>query len=299
MPWPLQFTLTALIWGASFMFIKVQLDAGMAPLHVAFLRCLLGAATLLALVASMGGRLPLDRSVARHLVVVAALMNAVPFVLFAYAETAVASALAGLLNATTPLMTLLFALPMLPDERPTRRKVAGLLLGFAGTLVVLGPWKGLDGSSLLGALGCLGAAACYGLGFPYMRRHLTGRPESAAAISAVQVGVGALLLLPFVFLAPLPADMPGAVPWLSVFMLGVAGTGIAYVTNFNVLRAAGPQTASMVTYLVPVFAVVFGASLLGEEISWHEPAGGAVILAGVALGQGLLRWPAPSPRHVT
>src|SRR3954471_18426312 len=137
MRWPLQMLLVALIWGASFMFIKVELDDGIAPLHVAWLRCLFGAATLLLIMRVRGERFPRDRALLRHLVVVAALMNGLPFVLFAYGETEVSSLLAGIFNATTPLLTLLFAFFVLRDERPMREKVAGLLVGFAGVLVVL------------------------------------------------------------------------------------------------------------------------------------------------------------------
>lgn len=288
MRWPIQLLLLALIWGASFMFIKVEIDAGIAPVHVALLRCVFGAGALLAILAVTRDRLPRDRELWRHLVVIAVLMNAVPFFLFAYGETEVSSLLAGIVNATTPLLTLLFSMAVLPDERPTALKVAGLMLGFAGVLVVLAPWQGLGGGSTAGTLACLGAAACYGLAFPYLRRHLTGRPETAVAISAAQVGLASILLALVAPFGALPDESPGAVVWLSVLALGALGTGVAYVLNFNVVRAAGAQTGSMVTYLVPVFAVGFGVAILGETISWHEPVGGALIIAGVALAQGLL-----------
>lgn len=294
MRWPVQLLLVALIWGASFMFIKVELDAGLSVVHVAFLRCALGAPTLLLILAVTKDRLPRDRALWGHLLVLGALMNAAPFLLFAYGETEVSSLLAGIFNALTPLMTLLFALGLLPDEPPTREKVAGLLVGFLGVLVVLAPWQGLGGGSLLGALACIAAATCYGLGFPYLRRHVSGRPETGVAISAVQVGLGGLILLVFTPLGALPGEVPGAEVWLSIVLLGALGTGVAYVLNFNVVRAAGAQTASMVTYLVPVFAVVFGVTILGEELSWHEPVGGALIIAGVALAQGLLVQRRPS-----
>ena len=294
MRWPVQLLLLALIWGASFMFIKVELDAGLAPLHVAFLRCALGAPALLLILVATRDRLPRDRSLWGHLLVLGALMNAAPFLLFAYGETEVSSLLAGIFNALTPLMTLLFSIGMLPDEPPTPEKIAGLLVGFLGVLVVLAPWEGIGGGSLLGALACIGAATCYGLAFPYLRRHVSGRPETGVAISAVQVGLGGLLLLLFTPLGSLPDEVPGVEVWLSILALGALGTGVAYVLNFNVVRAAGAQTGSMVTYLVPVFAVLFGVTILGEPLSWHEPVGGALIIAGVALAQGVLRRRQPS-----
>jgi drug/metabolite transporter (DMT)-like permease len=294
MRWPVQLLLLALIWGASFMFIKVELDAGLAPLHVAFLRCAFGPPALLLILVATRDRLPRDRSLWGHLLVLGALMNAAPFLLFAYGETEVSSLLAGIFNALTPLMTLLFSIGMLPDEPPTAEKIAGLLVGFLGVLVVLAPWEGIGGGSLLGALACIGAATCYGLAFPYLRRHVSGRPETGVAISAVQVSLGGLLLLVFTPLGSLPDEVPGVEVWLSILALGALGTGVAYVLNFNVVRAAGAQTGSMVTYLVPVFAVLFGVTILGEPLSWHEPAGGALIIAGVALAQGVLRRRQPS-----
>jgi drug/metabolite transporter (DMT)-like permease len=292
--WPAQLLLVAVIWGASFMFIKVELDAGLAPVHIAWLRCALGAPALLLILVLLRDRLPRERGLYVHLLLIAALMNALPFLLFAYGETEVSSLLAGIINALTPLMTLLFSFTLLPDEPPTAEKLAGLLVGFLGVVVVLAPWQGLGGGSLLGALACIGAATCYGLGFPYMRRHVAGRPETGVAISAAQVTLGALLLTPFLPLGSLPDEVPGLEVWGSALALGALGTGVAYILNFNVVRAAGAQTASMVTYLVPAFAVVFGVTILGEPLSWHEPVGGALIIAGVALAQGLLRRRQPS-----
>ncbi len=294
MRWPAQLLLVALIWGASFMFIKVELDAGIAPVHIAFLRCALGAPTLLLILVITRDRLPRDRAFWGHMLVLGTLMNAAPFALFAYGETEVSSLLAGIFNALTPLMTLLFSIGLLPDEPPTAEKVAGLAVGFGGVLVVLAPWNGLGGGSLLGSLACIGAATCYGLAFPYLRRHVSGRPETGVAISAVQVSLAGLLLLFFTPLGTLPDEALSLKVWLSILAIGTLGTGVAYVLNFNVVREAGAQTASMVTYLIPVFAVVFGVTLLGEPLSWHEPVGGALIILGVALAQGVLRVRQPS-----
>lgn len=291
MRWPAQMLLVALIWGASFMFIKVELDAGIAPVHVAWLRCVFGGLALLVILRVLGERLPRDRVLLRHLVVVALLMNSVPFVLFALGETEVSSLLAGIINATTPLLTLLFSLLVLPDERPTAARLTGLLVGFLGVVVVLAPWDDLGTGSLLGALACLGASACYGVGFPYMRRHLAGRTESATAMSTVQILIGAVLLTPFLAFGSLPDSAPGLDAWGSILALGALGTGVAYILNFNVIRIAGAQTASTVTYIVPIFAVFFGVVLLGEDLSWHEPAGCALILLGVTLANRRARTP--------
>src|SRR4051794_26158187 len=131
------------------MFIKVELDAGLAPVHVAFLRCAFGAPTLLLILAATRDRLPRDRALWKHLVVLGALMNAAPFALFAYGETEVSSLLAGIFNALTPLMTLLFSIGLLPDEPPTAEKVAGRVVGVLGALVWVDAGRGLVGGSVV------------------------------------------------------------------------------------------------------------------------------------------------------
>ncbi len=171
--WQLRFLTLAVIWGSSFILIKISTEA-LAPLQVAFGRMAFGALALVAVLAARCERLPSGLRVWAHLAVAAVLLNAVPFTLFAVAEQRISSALAGICNAATPLFTLLVAVLALRDERPTRRGGAGLVVGFVGVLVVLGVWQGTAGQSAVGATMALGAAACYGLGWVYLRRHLTG-----------------------------------------------------------------------------------------------------------------------------
>ncbi|MEA2399299.1 MAG: hypothetical protein QOK25_2855 [Thermoleophilaceae bacterium] len=287
--WLPSFVLLSAIWGASFLFIKVA-DRAFAPLQVALLRCALGAAALLVVLVVRGDRLPRGRAAWMHLMVAGVLFNSVPFALFAFGETKVSSVVAGIWNATTPLHALLVSLAVLPEERPTRERVAGLLVGFAGVVVVLGPWSGLGGR-LVGNLACMAAAACYGLGFPYTRRYLAGRTESAVSLSAAQVMCGALQLA---LIAPWLTSAPGHVPLdsvLSILALGVAGTGLAYVLNYAVIRRAGSTIASTVTYLIPLFSTVLGVVVLGERLAWNQPVGALVVLLGVALTQGRLTRP--------
>jgi drug/metabolite transporter (DMT)-like permease len=292
--WLPAFVVLSSIWGASFLFIKVA-DRAFEPLQVAFGRCALGALTLLALVAVRRERLPRGRGAWMHLMAIAVLFNSVPFALFAYGETKVSSVVAGIWNATTPLTTLVVVLALLPDERPTRDRVAGLMVGFAGVLVVLGPWTGLGGR-LVGNLACLGAATCYGLGFPYTRRFVAGRSESVVSLSAAQVLCGALqlgLVMPLLTSAP---DRAPIDPVLCMIALGAGGTGVAYVLNYWVIRRAGATIASTVTYLIPLFSTVLGVVVLGEGLSWNQPVGALVVLLGVALSQGrvtALRPPRP------
>src|SRR2546423_13360941 len=153
--WLPGFVVLSVIWGASFLFIKVG-DRAFAPLQVAFARCALGALALVAMLAIRRESLPSGRDAWGHLFMLAILFNSVPFALFAWGETEVSSVVAGIANATTPLYVLLVSLAVLPAERPTRDRVLGLAVGFAGVVVVLGPWREIDGQ-LLGYLACLGA----------------------------------------------------------------------------------------------------------------------------------------------
>jgi drug/metabolite transporter (DMT)-like permease len=288
--WRLQFGLLALMWGASFLFIKVAVEE-IAPIDVALARVVLGAAVLVGALLLARDRLPRGRRVWGHLFIVATLSNSVPFALIAYGETHVTSVVAGLWNATTPLLVMLVAIVMLPDERPTPRRIAGLVAGFAGVAVVLGPWRGLGGSELAGQLMCLGAAACYGVYFPYTRRFLSGMPYSGTSLSAGQMLCATLQLgVATVFLGDAPgrlsADAAG-----SLLALGALGTGVAYILNFAIIRAAGATTASTVTYVVPLVSTVLGVTVLGEGLAWNQPLGAAIVLLSVAASQGLLRSP--------
>ncbi|HZB98133.1 MAG TPA: DMT family transporter [Candidatus Sulfotelmatobacter sp.] len=284
-PWHIQFVVLAAMWGLSFLFIKIG-DESLAPLQVAFGRLVFGAATLLLILGVGRSRLPRGFGVWRHLVVAALLFNVLPFSFYAYGETRISSVLAGIWNATTPLLTLLVAILALPQERPTRARTVGMAIGFAGVLVVLGAWRGLGGRDPAGNLLCIGAAACYAVGYAYTRRYLSARPEPAVSLAAAQVLCGAAelaLITPFVTAAP--SSIPFSA-WTSLLALGALGTGVAYVLNYNVIRHAGATVASTVTYLIPVFATVAGIVFLREPVTWNEPAGALIIILGAAVSQG-------------
>lgn len=281
--WHVPFVGLAAIWGASFLFIKVAVD-DLPPLLIALARCALGATVLLAVLAVRREGLPRSPRVWGHLAVVALLANAVPFTLFAAAEQHISSVLAGLWNATTPLLTLAVVVVALPQERPTAARVGGLLIGFLGVVVVLGPWQGVGGAQLAGQLMCLGATTGYGLAFPYLRRTLSGRPESALSMSAGQLLCATAMLA---VAAPLagPVDGVGIDTAGSMLALGALGTGLAYVLNFTIIRRAGATIASTVTYVIPLFSTALGIVVLGERPTWNEALGALVVLAGVACAQ--------------
>ncbi|HWO62498.1 MAG TPA: DMT family transporter [Umezawaea sp.] len=282
---PGKFVLLSAIWGSSFALIKVALDAGVPPVQVALARCLFGAVALWAVCAAQGASVPRDRRTWGHAAVVALLLNSVPFTLLAFGESKVDSVLAGVLNATTPLTTLAFALLVVPGEKVTRTRLAGLLLGFAGVLVLLGVWRGLDGDLLAGGLACLAATTCYGAGFAYTRRFFSGGPHRASALSAVQITCATVQLG---LVAPVisgPPAWPGAHAFLALLVLGAAGTGYAYVLNLDLIREAGATVAATVTYVTPLWSTALGALLLAEPVGWNTFAGGAVVIGGILLAR--------------
>lgn len=287
-PTVLQFVVLALVWGSSFLFIKVGLE-GMSAGQVVLGRMLSGAITLLVTAAVMRQPLPRDRAVWGHLLVVAILLCVAPFLLFCWAEGRISSGLASIYNATTPLMTMAVAMVALPSEPRTRDRLVGLVLGFLGVLVILSPWHGLQQTSIAGQLACLGATACYGAGFTYLRRFVSPRGLPAVSVACVQVGLGALVMLlltPVVALGPMHLD---AKVVACVVALGALGTGLAYVWNTNIVADWGATNASTVTYLTPLVGVVLGVVFLGEHLTWSEPIGAVLVVVGIMASQGRLR----------
>jgi drug/metabolite transporter (DMT)-like permease len=285
--WPARLLLLGAIWGTSFLLIKIGVRA-FTPVQVAFGRMLFGVLALVPVVLAQRTRLPRDARTWAHLGVAALLLNSAPFTLFALGEEHVSSVLAGIWNGATPLFVLIVVLATLPEERPTRDRIAGLALGFAGVLVVFGAWRGLGQGELVGNAACLGATLLYGFGFPYARRYLALGGLTIAALAFGQLAIGTVqvaVVLPFA--GGIPGTFPAG-PLGAIVALGAIGTGAAYLLNYSIIRDAGATNASTVGYLVPVFATVAGVALLGEPLSWNEPAGGLLVLLGVAASQGRL-----------
>ncbi|MEV6247514.1 DMT family transporter [Streptomyces sp. NPDC051742] len=282
--WRVRFGVLALIWGFSFLLIKVSTE-GFAPLQVAFGRLFFGTAVLVVALVVKRDRLPRGARVWGHLAVAAFLLNALPFSLFAYAELTISSTLAGICNATTPLWGMLLSLVALSEDRPTRIRAAGLGIGFMGVLTVLGAWQGFSGLDVTGTALALLASFSYAVGWIYVRRTLTGTGASNLSLAGSQVGLAALQLA---MVTPLFTSMPESVelmPILAVIALGALGTGYAMLLQYGVVAEVGPTTASMVTYFVPVIATAAGVALLDEQITWNTPLGAVVVLAGAALTQ--------------
>ncbi|HZA88400.1 MAG TPA: DMT family transporter [Acidimicrobiales bacterium] len=272
--------LLAFIWGWSFLFIKVAVD-GLTPTTVAWARIALGAAVLYAILRHQGGRIPVDRTSLRHYAVAATIGNIVPFTLLAWGEQHITSALTAVLNASTPLFTAVFAAIGL-SERLRPVQIAGLALGMAGVAVAAGfGASDLEGSSTAGALAAILAGAAYGIAFVYMRRHLVSYPPVVAATG--QLATGAAMLFP---VAALTSTIDGVslTPTRlgAILALGAIGTGLAYVLNYRIIGDLGPTKASLVTYVIPVVAVVVGIVVLDEPFEWRLVVGGLLTVGGIA-----------------
>ena len=272
------------VWGCSFIFIKLGLEF-LTPIGVAFGRVSMGALTLVFWARIKKIDLPRDKKIWLHLWVVSLLLNVIPGVLFAFAETKVTSILAGIINAVTPLMTLLAIMVAFREEKPKSFQVIGLLLGFVGVLTVLGVWQGLGENPLSAVLALLLAVTCYGFSFPYSRKFVLPRKLKPEAMAAVQVSTGAITLLPFYLMDGIAKDEYRPGPVLAMIALGVFGSGFAYIWNFKIMEAVGSAIASTVTYVTPVVAVIVGIIFLGEKVAWYEPVGAAIVLLGAAIGQ--------------
>jgi drug/metabolite transporter (DMT)-like permease len=270
--------LLAAIWGASFLFIKVALD-DVGPLTVVAARLALG-------VIGIGGWVVHRRGVAglrRMLggvrlgdaVVLAATASAVPFVLISEAETEITSSLAGILNAAVPLLTALLAFKLDPVGRLRGWRSIGLLIGFAGVALVAG--SDISGSTS-GVAAMLGAVALYAIGTHVAKMRFGG--VDPLAVAFVQTATAAAMVVPLALLFDRPTHAPGLDTIASLVALGLGGTALAFCLFYWLLSRAGPQHTVAVTYLAPVFAIVYGAAILDERVTATALVGAAVIIAG-------------------
>lgn len=285
--------LLGFIWGWSFLFIKVGVE-GLTPPTVAWARVALGAVVLRAWLRATGvPSLPAGPT-RRWAAAVGAVASAVPFTLLAWGEERITSALTAVLNASTPLFTAIAAAAIV-GERIRAAQVAGLVLGFVGVAAAAGLGvSDLSGSSLAGVAAAVAAGACYGVGFSWMRAHLTGVPPAVAA--AGQLTAAAILLTPFALATSLADGVE--LSWRragAIVLLGVVGTGLAYLLNYRVVADLGATRASLVTYVVPVVAVTVGVVVLDEPFEIGLVVGGALIVAGIALVNGNVQLPRRPP----
>lgn len=293
------FGLLGLLWGGSFLLIKISLD-GLTPAQVGLSRLALGAVTLTAVMVVTRRPWPRGRRMFGHLAVVAVLLFVLPVALYSWAGQFLPSSLSAVLNATTPLMTLVVSGIALRRERLTARKVAGVLLGAAGITGVLAPWQNpASPGGLATAAGeplfwvavtaCLAATLCYGGAYVWMRRFLLPAAATATydpvSLTATQLLIATALtaaVAPWsgVFASAPELSLPVVV---SMLVLGVLCTGLGYLWNTTITARWGAVRASQVTYLTPLVGIALGAAILAEPITWNQLAGTAAVLCGIAL----------------
>ncbi len=284
--------LLAAMWGPSFLFIKVAV-AEIPSLTLVTGRVGIAAAVLYLCLRLRGGRLPSAARMWGHFMVLGFFAHALPFVLFSWGEIYIDSAMASILNGTTPLFTIVLAHFFISEERMTASMLTGTIAGMFGLLSLVYPSirHGVNASSL-GVIAVAAAAFSYAVAIVYARRRLTGLPPLVAPTA--QLLSASLMIAPLALVLenPLQLATPSMAAFGSVAALAIFGTAIAFVLYYRIMESAGATYLSMVTYIVPVFGVGLGVFLLNERLQWSTYLGFGLILLGVMLVQGILRMPA-------
>lgn len=299
--WVLLLTMSVL-WGGSFFFVGVALTA-LPPLTIVALRVGIAALILAAAAPVLGLVLPRERRVWRAFFGMGLLNNALPFCLIVWGQTRIASGLAAILGATTPLVTVLVAHALTADEKLSPRRIAGVLVGLAGVVAMIGPdaLAGL-GAHVLAQLAVLGAAVSYAFAGVYGRR-FKALGVSPIETAAGQVTASAVMLLPLALVIDRPwtLAMPGPAVWGAVLGIAALSTALGYVLYFRILATAGATNVLLVTFLNPVTAIVLGTLVLGERLTLRDGLGMALIGLGLAAIDGrlldLLRASVPRARR--
>lgn len=287
--------LLSAIWGASFLFIKIGVSE-IGPITFSMLRVLIGSLVLLAIVSTRRRRERMDAAMWRHMVVVGLLGTALPFSLIGWGTQFITSGLSAILNATTPLFSFIIATALGSEELRAVRAV-GVMVGLGGIVTLM--WPQLQGgwhASLIGELAVVSGSLCYALSAVYMRRHLSGAPALLTALG--QVGMGCLILIPFSLLERPWEFRPSLGAVGALLALGTVGTGLAYIIYVRLIQGLGATGASLVTQIVPLFAVCWGWLVLAERPGWNALLALGMIVGGLLLVNGLPPRRRPEPTAV-
>lgn len=279
-----EFILLAAIWGSSFLFTRVAaLEFGVMP--TAFMRVLLAALFLMPFLL-WSGHWPAFKKRAGPIMFVGMLNSGIPFALYAYAVMSITTGLSAILNATVPLFGAIVAWLWLKDK-PTNSRIMGLVIGFIGVALLAGDQASFKpGGSGWAILACLVATTCYAIAASYTRKYLMGVPPMATSTGSM---IGAALGLSVPALLSWPSSVPSLQAWGSVLFVAILCTGVAYVLYFRLIEAAGPSKTLTVTFMIPVFAIVYGVLFLGEELTLRMIVCACVIICGTALATGLVK----------
>jgi drug/metabolite transporter (DMT)-like permease len=286
--WAMQLTLSVL-WGSSFFFVEIVVSA-LPPLTIVLARVGFAAVTLWIIIAVLGVPIPRSTKAWLALFGMGVLNNVIPFLLIVWGQTQIPSGLASIFNATTPLFTVVIAGILLSDERLTSAKLVGAFVGLTGTAYMIGPAALSDlGSDALAQLAIIGASMSYGLASVFGRRFKSmGLPPVTTA--AGQVTASTVILVPFALLIdhPFQLPMPGLEVWASLLGLAVFSTVLAYILYFKILSVAGATNLTLVTFLIPISAILLGYFVLGERLELSHYIGMAIIGLSLSIIDGRL-----------
>ena len=280
--------LLSILWGGAFFLIDVAVEL-VPPFTLVFLRVTIAASVLLVVLRATGRPWPFERRTIVPFLTLALLNNVVPFCLFAWGQQQIASGLASILNATTPLWAVLVAHFLTTDEKATPLKVAGVAIGFAGVALMIGGDLLLDigGAGLLAQLACVVATLSYALAGVHARRfRLMGISPIGVSAGTLGAAVPVMLVLVLLFEPTSLGAMPPAEAIASILALALFSTALAFILYFRLIESAGATNAILVTFLIPVTAILLGATLLGEVLAPRHFIGMALIAAGLALIDG-------------
>ena len=277
------FSILCAVWGSSYLFIRIGVEA-ISPLALVALRLSIGAVTILALVAMRRGSLSVSARQFGTIAVAGTINSVSPFLLISWGETAVPSGLASVLNSTTPIFALLLAGAILKDEPITRRRLAGVIVGFAGVVLLLGKdlSAGTHLSGVLGQAAIIGASICYAAGAVFVRKMLRGVPSMTIATYVLLVSAAEAVTLSLLFSPPPLTSMPPRA-WFAAAWLGMLGSGLAFACAYFVLEHWGASRYTLVTYVLPVIGLALGAVFLHEGLDWRIIAGSSLVLADIVL----------------
>ena len=279
----LLFVTLGFLWGSSYLFIKIGVEAGLEPFTLVTLRLIIGFALLAAVVAVAREALPRDLPTYGHLVVMGIFSIALPFSLITFAEQNVDSTIAAILTAAVPLFVIPIAALLLPDERITPNRILGVAVGFIGVAILVGfDPADIAGGELGSELALIGAAISYAVGAVYARRNVHGLRPMIPAVFQVGFALVMVAVLAVIFERPFETSLNGDAI-LSVIWLGLFGSGLAYLIFFRLLGRWGASRTSLVAYLLPVYGIVLGALVLQERVDARLLLGTALIIGGIAL----------------
>lgn len=276
------FILLGTVWGSSFLWIKIAVQE-VGPILLVALRLLLAILTLLVVVALVRPEWPRGRKLWISLTILGLINNALPYTLISWGEKYIDSAVAAILNSTTPLFTMIIAHLFLTDDRMTRQRLVALIMGFAGIIVLFSRDLGAGAQgNILGQAAVLIAALCYAVSSVFARRTTKGLSPT---IQALVPFFGAdLILWLMVPVTESPVILPGEqLTWFAILWLGVMGTALAYLMYFYLLHSVGPTRTVLVTYVFPLVGVALGVIFLNERLDWQLLAGAALVIASVVM----------------